>query len=405
MAEAARRTLYRPMTSRSPDEPHRAATPLELFFDLCFVVAVAQAAAGLHHAVTEAHLGQGVLGFLMVFFAIWWAWMNFSWFASAYDNDDVAYRLTTMVQIAGALVLAAGVPRAFEHGDYRLITLGYVVMRLAMVTQWLRVARQDPPRRVTALRFAAGITLVQVGWVVRLLLPAPWDFRFFFVLVACELLVPLWAERTAPTRWHPHHIAERYSLFTLIVLGESVLAATLAVESALETGQLAPLVWLAAAGLVIVFGMWWLYFERPAHDLLTSFRAAFRWGYGHYFILAAAAAVGAGLAAAADFHSHTSHVSGVTAAYAVAVPVAVYLVSLFLLQICPHYRGLVVYAFPVVVVLVLLAPLGPAPIQVIALLTAALTTLVVVVGRLPAANPRLSAAHPRPDATGSPPTR
>lgn len=380
MADATRRTLYRPMTSRSPDEPHRAATPLELFFDLCFVVAVAQAAANLHHAISENHVGQGVLSFLLVFFAIWWAWVNFSWFASAYDTDDVVYRLTTMVQIGGALILAAGVPRAFA-GDFAIITLGYVVMRLAMVSQWLRVARQDPPRRTTALRFAAGITVVQVGWVLRLLLPPSWALPSFFVMALLDVMVPVWAERAAPTRWHPHHIAERYSLFTLIVLGESVLAATLAIESALGTGHNAALIWLAAAGLVIVFAMWWLYFERPAHDLLTSLKAGIRWGYGHYFILVSAAAVGAGLAVAADYDSHTAHVSGVVAAYAVAVPVAVYLLSLWLLQIRPHHRGAVVVTFPVAVVLVLVAPFLPAPIHVIALVMAVLTAVVVLAGR------------------------
>ena len=92
---------YRPMRARRGDESHRASTPLELLFDLCFVVAVAQAAAELHHAVAEDHLGAGLFGYVTVFFAIWWAWMNFSWFATAYDTDDVPYRLTTLVQIAG----------------------------------------------------------------------------------------------------------------------------------------------------------------------------------------------------------------------------------------------------------------------------------------------------------------
>src|SRR5688500_2923925 len=101
---------HRPMVARSADEEHRTATVLELFFDLCFVVDVAQAASGLHQAVAEDHLGEGVVGYVLVFFAIWWAWMNFTWFASAYDTDDIAYRLTTLVQIAGALILAAGVP-------------------------------------------------------------------------------------------------------------------------------------------------------------------------------------------------------------------------------------------------------------------------------------------------------
>ena len=60
----------------------------------------------------------------MVFFAIWWAWMNFTWFASAYDTDDDVYRITTLVQIAGALILAAGVPRAFADGDFAVVTSG-----------------------------------------------------------------------------------------------------------------------------------------------------------------------------------------------------------------------------------------------------------------------------------------
>ena len=91
------------MIARSPHEAHRTATPLELFFDLVFVVAIAQAASGLHHAVAELHALDGLIGYLMVFFAIWWAWMAFTWFASAYDCDDVPYRLLVFVQIAGAL--------------------------------------------------------------------------------------------------------------------------------------------------------------------------------------------------------------------------------------------------------------------------------------------------------------
>jgi len=135
----------------------RASTSLELFFDLCFVVAVAQASSGLHHDLSEGHVTDGVSGYLFIFFAVWWAWMNFTWFASAYDTDDVAYRLTTLVQMAGALVFAAGVPRAFVGGDFVVITLGYVIMRLAMVTQWLSAPPAPTPRTgaaVCALRSA-----------------------------------------------------------------------------------------------------------------------------------------------------------------------------------------------------------------------------------------------------------
>ena len=89
------------MLPRDRTEQERASTPLELFVDLCFVVGVAQAASALHHAVSEGHLAHGVQGFLMMFFAVWWAWMNFTWFASGYDTDDVPYRLGEVAPWAG----------------------------------------------------------------------------------------------------------------------------------------------------------------------------------------------------------------------------------------------------------------------------------------------------------------
>ena len=107
------------MTARPIDEPHRVSSQLELLFDLTFVVAVAAVTDQFAHTIAEGHAGDGLIPFLQVFFAIWWAWMNFTWFASSYDTDDVAYRLLTMVQMAGVLVLAAGVPAAADHGDYR----------------------------------------------------------------------------------------------------------------------------------------------------------------------------------------------------------------------------------------------------------------------------------------------
>ena len=106
------------MAGRDPTDAHRASTPLELLFDLCFVVAVASAASALHHDLVEGLIWHGLVNYLVIFFAIWWPWMNFTWFASAYDNDDVPYRLITMVQIAGALTMAAGIPRARASNQY-----------------------------------------------------------------------------------------------------------------------------------------------------------------------------------------------------------------------------------------------------------------------------------------------
>jgi low temperature requirement protein LtrA len=381
---APARSWLSPMRARSATESNRVSTPLELFFDLCFVVAVAQAGSPLHHAISDDHVWDGVRGYLMVFFAIWWAWMNFTWFASAYDTDDDVYRITTLVQIAGALVLAAGVAPAFDDGDYTIITFGYVLMRLALVAQWLRAARNDERRRATDLRYAAGIALIQVLWLVRLALPDPWVTIAFLILVVGELLVPIVAERAegGPTTYHPHHIAERYGLFTIIVLGESVAAATVAVRTGLDTGEHpSAMVSLAAAGLVIVFALWWLYFDRSAHGLLTTLRTSILWGYGHYFIFAAAAAVGAGLAVAVDYETRHTQISGTLAAYAVALPVAVYLLFVWLLHVRPHQRGALLVAYPLVAALTLLTPFGPAPLAVIAGLLVVLVAITVTLGR------------------------
>ncbi len=151
------------MQERSTDEPHRASSPLELLFDLTFVVAIASITAQLAHGIAAGHALDELAAFLQVFFAIWWAWMNFTWFASSYDTDDVLYRLLTMVQMAGVLVLAAGVPAAFGSSDYRAITFGYLVMRVGLVAQWLWAGTEDPASRRTAVRYALGISVVQVG--------------------------------------------------------------------------------------------------------------------------------------------------------------------------------------------------------------------------------------------------
>ena len=97
-----------PMRPRDPGESGRTASTLELFFDLVFVVAVSVASVELHHALTEDHVVDGLVSYAMVFFAIWWAWMNFTWFATSFAVDDWLYRVLTLVQMAGVLVLAIG---------------------------------------------------------------------------------------------------------------------------------------------------------------------------------------------------------------------------------------------------------------------------------------------------------
>ncbi|WP_163505738.1 low temperature requirement protein A [Fodinicola acaciae] len=383
--QARRRGWYVPMVARRTDEEHRASTPLELFFDLCVVVAVAAAAGGLHHALAEGHVIDGLLRYGGVFFAIWWAWMNFTWFASAYDTDDAIYRVTAFVQIGGALVIAAGVGQVFEHADWRVMVVGYVIMRLAGVTQWLRAAYSDPERRRCTLRYAGGIAFAQVCWIAYVLFcPPALVVPAFLVAAAIELAVPVFAERAAPTTWHPEHIGERYGLLTLIVLGESVLAASNAVQAAVGSGQsLSGLVGLAVAGLVVVFGMWWLYFEQSEHQSLggDSLAPSIFWGYGHLVVFSSAAAVGGGLELAVGELRHEAHLPAFGVGLAITVPVALYLLSVWVLMIGPARGDLVAVAFPAAAVLVLAGSFTPVPVVVAAVVVALLVVVRVLARR------------------------
>jgi low temperature requirement protein LtrA len=371
------------MRPRRPDESHRVATPLELLFDLCFVVAVAAAAAELHHSTVEGHAASAVPLYLAVFFAIWWAWMGFTWFTSAFDTDDGLYRLTTLVQIIGVLVLAAGVPAVTESADLAVVTLGYVVMRIALIGQWLRVARSCPEFRRTALWYAVGSTAVQLLWVGRLFLPDALLWPAFGVLVVLELAVPVLSERQGSTPWHPHHIAERYGLFTIIVLGEAILGVTNAFSGAFGEGgaETSELAVLAVAGAVVVFALWWLYFDEPAADVLTAGQGPWGWAYGHYGIFASVAAVGAGLEVAIDLA--TDHVEGpvAVARYAVPLPVAVFLLLVWLVHVRhrgDHYGTVAVTGFPVAALAVLGTPLLGAPVHLTAVVLAGLVAVVQV---------------------------
>jgi low temperature requirement protein LtrA len=356
---------FRLMTARDPQEEHRASSPLELLFDLTFVVAISTAGVELHHAIGEDHVLAGVLGYLVVFFAIWWAWINFTWFASAYDCDDALYRLLVVLKMAGVLVLAVGIPAAFEHFDIGTVVLGYTIMRVAMIALWLRAAHDDPARARVTHAYAAGLAVVQLLWIGLVFVPVPWAFLGFVVLVVGEVTLPplaesreVDAERSSPggTTWHPEHIAERYGLLTLIVLGEVILGITGAFGPALsERGFSFSLLLLGIGGLLVVVGLWWVYFLAGDDEGLTTQRIAFGWGYGHYVVFAGVAATGAGLEVAVDAEEHASHVSPTTAAFAVAVPIALVLLVLTGLRRLTWAPGSVAYgwvAFAIVGVLV-----------------------------------------------------
>lgn len=324
-----------PMTGRDPDEVHRAATPLELLYDLAFVIAFGVAGSEFAHLLAEGEYRAGLVGFAFATFAVVWAWINFAWFASAYDTDDWVYRVATTVQMMGVVVLALGLPAMFDslhHSDTmhnEAMVVGYVIMRVPMVVQWLRVARQDPPRRSCALTYVASIGITQTLWIALLLLdvdPYVWVLVTLPV-VAAEMLGPYLAERRgASTPWHAHHIAERYGLLTIITLGEVMIGAVASLSAVIElSGWSVDVAFLLVGGVGLTVGMWWTYFFMPSGALLHRRRdVAFFWGYGHMFVFPTIAGVGAGLHVAALYIEHEAHISATAVMLTIAVPVAAF---------------------------------------------------------------------------------
>ena len=332
------------MTGRDPGENHRAATPLELLFDLAFVLAIGQASGSFAHLVAEGHVASALAGFGFAMFAICWAWINFTWFASAYDTDDWFYRLATMVQLIGVIVVALGVPSVFEsvdHGeqiDNRVLVIGYVVMRIALVAQWLRAAKQDPERRATALAYAKWVALAQVGWLFIGFAPLHfWPTVGLSVLFfGLEMLGPVLAERkSSGTPWHAHHIAERYGLLTIITLGEGIFGTVAGVSAIVqEQGWSLEAVLVIVAGVGLTFGLWWTYFIADAGAALAENRGrAWGFGYGHILVFMAVAGTGAGLHVAAYVIEGHSEIGTIGAVLAVAIPVLIYCVAIFALYV------------------------------------------------------------------------
>jgi low temperature requirement protein LtrA len=324
------------MGGRDPHEEHRVATPLELLFDLTFATCFSFVASQFATELAEGRCAAAFLGFGFASFAICWAWINFSWFSSAYDTDDWLFRIATMVQMIGVLVLAIGLRPMFasiERGqrlDNSVMVLGYVIMRVALVSQWLRAAKQDAARRRACLTYAITIAIAQMGWVALIFLHLPLVGTIVLVgiLVLIEFAGPVLAERKdGGTPWHAHHIVERHSLFAMIALGEGVVGTVAALSAVVEQhgwSLEAALVGIAGTGLT--YGMWWIYYMVPAADVLERHRdRAFVWGYGQMLIVTAIVATGAGLHVAAYFIEHRTVMGTLATVLSVAIPVAVYI--------------------------------------------------------------------------------
>ncbi|MCS5713580.1 low temperature requirement protein A [Herbiconiux sp. CPCC 205716] len=334
------RHRLRPLRGQRSGGPGRAVTPLELLYDLVYVIAFAAAAEQLAHQVGEGHVWSAVGAYLFAIWAISWAWMNFSWFASAYGNDDALFRVLTIVQMVGAVVLMFGLPVSFESAaggespNNLLMVVGYIVMRVPLIALWLRAAAQDARHRRIDVAYAVTITVAQLLWLLTAVVPlaVPVTVVAIVVLASAEMVAPVLLERRiGRTPWNAGHLAERFGLLTLIALGE-VIAATVAAVGALtqERGWSLEAAALVASGLVIAAGFWWAYFLIPSRIVLERWPSrTFAWRYAHLPMFGSIAAVGAGLRiAAAAIEGESLTVFQI--ALALAVPVAVMIAMIFI---------------------------------------------------------------------------
>jgi len=368
----------RPMRARDPEEHHRTATQLELFFDLVAVIAIAAVTEAFHHSLSEGH-GPEMLGnFAFLFVAIWWAWMNHSWFASAFDNDDGLYRLLTMVIMAGFLVFAAGAGEIFRTIDFKYGVGGWIIMRIGMMALWLRASRHEPGLKRTAMRYFWGIAIAQTAWTVLYFTQPPGSASFLMgsvVIFAIEFSVPVVAEAANVTPWHRHHIMERYGLLNIIVLGEVLVSLSLSLGHLYEGAFDASFIITAISGLGIVFALWWAYFVEQEHLASRDFGRAFIWGYGHVFVFASGALLAAGMGAYTDVLTHHAHIGARAALVFVNLPVAAYFLTLWAIRDRFQALGWHGYVLPCAAGALVAAEIAGAPLPVTAVIAVAAAAL------------------------------
>jgi low temperature requirement protein LtrA len=324
-----------------------------------------------------------------------WAWLNYTWFASAYDTDDWVFRLATMVQMVGVIVISLGLPQLFEsidHGDtldLDVVVAGYVIMRVALIFLWWQVSRQDPGHRDTARSYMTSVGIAQVGWIALAIadLPIATTIAFYVVLIALELVGPFLAERKGRTPWHPHHIAERYGLLVIITLGEVILGTVAALNAVVhgEAGWTVDAALLAVAGVGLAFGCWWMYFALPwAEPLVRHRERGWRFGYGHLVMFGSLAAMGGGLHVAAYGLEGEAKIASTAIVLSVVIPVAIYVLMLYAVYSAlmrerdPFHIGLLLGSASILLLTVLLASAGAS--VTICLLVLALAPIVTVVG-------------------------
>lgn len=288
--------LIRPLKLRfTAGEDSRKVTWLELFFDLAFVAAVAQVGAPLAHDYSLAGLAR----YAFLFFLIWWAWNGHSIFATRFDTDDLVQRTLTLVQIFVVGVMAVNAKEALDSRSSAGFAAAYATMRFLLVAQYVRAMRIPESRPLTRA-FATGFGLAAVCWLISAVAPAPARYWLWGLALAIDIGTPLLtAHLTVLVPPDARHLPERYGLFTIILLGESLAAVMHGMES--QAGWSISAALSAFLGMAFAFLVWWWYFDgaRGAAERTVSERrhaiAFMVWSFAHLPLYLGIAVAGVGV--------------------------------------------------------------------------------------------------------------
>jgi low temperature requirement protein LtrA len=318
------RLLSPPRLRTLDEEGERHASWLELFFDVVFVVAIAQ----LAHELIEDHSLHGFAVFAALFLPVFIAWQGFTIYADRFDTDDAVFRLAIFAAMLAIAALAVQVPDV-AAGESTGFVVAYVVLRSLMVALYLRSYRHVPSARPLIARYAVGYSLGIALWLVSLAFEAPERYVLWAIALAWEYSLPVLFRRFhAAIPVSTSHVPERFALFTIIVFGETIVAVALGTadsEWALEAAVAGGL------GFAVTALLWWIYFGTGAGmEIRHSVREILVFTHAHIPVLAALTTVSAGVALAIEQASHEHLDTG--ARWALCGGALVYLVCLTVAQ-------------------------------------------------------------------------
>jgi low temperature requirement protein LtrA len=238
----------------SDGEGSDRASWIELFFDLVFVVVIAE----LSHTLEEHLDWTGLIQFAGLFVPCWWAWVLVTFYVDRYETDDPLHRLSILAAMLATIFLGANVHNAFDSGAIGFV-LSYVAIRSIVLVLYWRATRYVRSALSNLKLYLASYLPSTSLWIASIAFSAPTRYWMWGMAMAIELLIPILGTRIlARTPNHPSHLQERFGLFTLIVLGESIVS----VASATANGSWN--LWAtgaAIAGFGIAACLWWLYFN------------------------------------------------------------------------------------------------------------------------------------------------